>query len=410
MKINSIKVMRGPNFWSNYRQHIIVMKLDLGELEAFPTNKIEGFSERIEQLIPSMYSHRCSEHREGGFFSRIKDGTWLGHVVEHIALEIQTLAGMECGYGRTRSADKEGEYHVIFSYRIEKAGLYAAEASVRIAQALADNVPYDLEKDIEALKRIKAKYGFGPSTQAIVDEAQSRRIPFKRLNNSSFVLFGQGVNQKKIRATMTSSTSHIGVEIACDKNETKQILKSAYIPTPASEVVENEKDLQSTIESIGYPVVIKPINGNHGRGITINIRNINQAREAFKLAKDISDEVLVEKYLTGCDFRFLLINFKLVAVAKRTPALIIGDGQSTIARLIEETNCDPNRGDGHEQILTKIKVDKITSDILSQRNYSLETVTYQIVRNIYCLSMSLCYIVIHEVKSLLRGFIKEILG
>ncbi|MGZ4043333.1 MAG: cyanophycin synthetase [Bacteroidia bacterium] len=239
---------------------------------------------------------------------------------------------------------------------------------------MADNVPYDLEKDIEALKRIKAKYGFGPSTQAIVDEAQSRRIPFKRLNNSSFVLFGQGVNQKKIRATMTSSTSHIGVEIACDKNETKQILKSAYIPTPASEVVENEKDLQSTIESIGYPVVIKPINGNHGRGITINIRNINQAREAFKLAKDISDEVLVEKYLTGCDFRFLLINFKLVAVAKRTPALIIGDGQSTIARLIEETNCDPNRGDGHEQILTKIKVDKITSDILSQRNYSLETV------------------------------------
>lgn len=374
MKINSIKVMRGPNFWSNYRQNIIVMKLDLEDLESFPTNKIAGFSERIEALIPSMYSHRCSEPHEGGFFSRIKDGTWLGHVVEHVALEIQTLAGMDCGFGRTRSSEKEGEYYVIFSYLVEKAGLYAAEAAVRIVQALVDNVPYDLEKDIQALKRLKAKYGFGPSTEAIVEEAKARGIPFRRLNNSSFVLFGQGIYQKKIRATMTSSTSHMGVEIACDKNETKQILKSAYIPTPDSELICDEEELAETVERIGYPVVIKPINGNHGRGITTNIQNLNQAKEAFKLAREISEDILVEKYLQGCDFRFLLINFKLVAVAKRTPAQVIGDGHSTISQLIDQTNCDPARGDGHEKILTKIKVDKITTDILSQKNYTLDTV------------------------------------
>lgn len=374
MKINSIKVMRGPNFWSNYRQNIIIMSLDLEKLEDFPTNKIDGFAERIEKLIPSMYTHRCSEAHEGGFFSRIKEGTWIGHVVEHIALEIQTLAGMDVGYGRTRSDEQPGVYFVIFAYHVEKAGLYAAEAAVRIAQALVDNVEYDMNADIEALKRIKAKYGLGPSTQSIVDEAKSRGIPFKRLNNSSFVLFGQGIHQKKIRATMTSSTSHMGVEIACDKNETKQVLKTAYIPCPSSEVVYDIEDLQSAIDEIGYPLVIKPINGNHGRGITINIHSLEEAKEAFKLAQEISEDVLVEKFMKGDDYRFLVINFKLVAVAKRTPALVTGNGESTINQLIEETNCDPARGDSHENILTKIKIDKITTDILAHKNYTLETI------------------------------------
>ncbi|MBI2720802.1 MAG: cyanophycin synthetase [Bacteroidetes bacterium] len=377
MKIISTKVMKGPNFWSNYRKHIIIMKLDLEELEQSPTNKIKGFSERIEQLIPSMFSHRCSESHEGGFFLRIKEGTWIGHVVEHIALEIQTLAGMDCGYGRTRSDSKEGVYFVIFAYHVEKAGLYAAEAAVRIAQALVDNVPYDINKDIEVLKKLKAKYGLGPSTQSIVEEALERGIPYKRLNNSSMVLFGQGIYQKKIRATLTSSTSHMGVEIACDKNETKTILKSAYIPTPESELVYDDLDLELAVQNVGFPVVIKPINGNHGRGITINIQTLEQAKEAFKLAKEISEDVLVERYLVGADFRFLLINFKLVAVAKRTPAFVIGDGKSTINQLIDETNLDPARGDGHENMLTKIKIDKLTLDILAQKNYTLETIPPQ---------------------------------
>lgn len=217
----------------------------------------------------------------------------------------------------------------------------------------------------------------GPSTQSIVEEALERGIPYKRLNNSSMVLFGQGIYQKKIRATLTSSTSHMGVEIACDKNETKTILKSAYIPTPDSELVYDDLDLELAVQNVGYPVVIKPINGNHGRGITINIQSLEHAREAFKLAKEVSEDVLVERYLVGADFRFLLINFKLVAVAKRTPAFVIGDGKSTINQLIDDTNLDPARGDGHENMLTKIKIDKLTLDILAQKNYTLESIPPQ---------------------------------
>lgn len=374
MKILSIKVMRGPNYWSNYRKNIIVMKLDLENLEFFPTNKIEGFSERIEKLIPSLFKHRCSEPSEGGFFIRVKEGTWMGHVIEHIALEIQTLAGMNCGYGRTRSDKKQGVYNVIFSYTIESAGIYAAKAAVKIAQALVDNTAYDLQKDIDALKKIKDRDGFGPSTQSIIDEAVKRGIPYSRTGKGSGVIFGQGIYQKQIRATMTSSTSCMAVEAACDKNETKEILSRAYIPTPACELISNETELAAAIETVGFPIVIKPVNGNHGRGITTNIFNYEEARSAFKHAQVVSKEVLVEKYLTGCDFRFLVINYKLVAVAHRTPAMITGDGIRTIQELIDATNCDPNRGEGHEKVMTKIKVDKITLDILTEKKFTLKTV------------------------------------
>ncbi|MCE3225534.1 MAG: cyanophycin synthetase [Bacteroidetes bacterium] len=374
MKIISIKVMRGPNYWSNYRKNIIVMKLDIGELEQYPTNKIEGFSARLEKLIPSMYTHRCSESHDGGFFERVKEGTWMGHVIEHIALEIQTLAGMDVGYGRTRSDKKEGVYNVVFSYILERAGLYAAKAAIRVAEALIEGKEYNITEDIEALKKIKASDAFGPSTQSIIDEAVKKGIPYKRLNNSSFVLLGHGIHQKKIRATMTSNTSAMGVEMACDKNETKETLRCAHIPTPASVLIENKKELNEAIKDIGYPIVIKPINGNHGRGITTNIRSLEEAKTAFAIAKEISDEILVEKFVEGYDFRFLLINFKLVAVAKRTPAMVTGNGKMTIQQLIDETNKDPNRGDGHEKILTKIKVDKITQEILVKKNYTLDSV------------------------------------
>jgi len=374
MQITSIKVMRGPNYWSNYRQNIIVMKVDLEEMEHFPTNKIEGFSERIEKLIPTLYAHRCSESHDGGFFSRVKEGTWMGHVIEHIALEIQTLAGMTCGYGRTRSDKKTGVYNVIFSYAIEKAGIYAAKAAVRIAKALINDQAYNIQKDIETLKRIKDRNGFGPSTQSIIDEAKQRGIPFTRTNSDSGILFGHGIYQKRIRATMTSNTSCMGVETACDKNETKEILSKAYIPTPACALIQEEAALMIAIEKIGFPLVIKPINGNHGRGITTNILNHEQAVNAFKHARRVSKEVLVEKFLQGFDYRFLVINFKLVAVARRTPAMITGDGVCTIKELIDQTNCDPNRGEDHEKTLTKIKIDKITLDILRHKNFTLETI------------------------------------
>ncbi|MCW3070612.1 MAG: cyanophycin synthetase [Bacteroidetes bacterium] len=374
MNILDLNIMRGPNYWSNYRQHIIIMKLDIGKYEELPTNKIEGFSERIEKMFPSMFSHRCSEGHEGGFFERIQEGTWMGHVVEHIALEIQTLAGMECGYGRTRSAGATGIYHVIFSYEIENAGLYAAEAAIRIVESLISNTPYDLEEDISQLKRIHRREAFGPSTQSIVNEAKKRNIPYKRLNKGSMIMFGQGIHQKKIRASMTCQTASIGVDLAGDKDETKKLLKKAYIPVPSGEVISDEEGLRDILQEMSFPVVIKPIDGNHGRGITTNIRDVEQAISAFHIAKTISEDVIVERFIEGFDYRFLVINYKLVAVAKRTPAMVMGDGISSISELIEQTNTDPNRGDGHEKIMTKIKVDEVTENILADKGLTLKSI------------------------------------
>lgn len=221
MKIIEIKTLRGPNYWSVRRPKLIQMKLDLEDLETRPTNEIPGFRERLEQLFPSLIEHRCSEGTRGGFFKRVEEGAWMGHVIEHIALELQTLAGMDTGFGRTRGTGKEGEYFVVFSYMEEDAGVYAAKASVRIAQALADNVPYDLTEDIQQLREIREDTRLGPSTGCIVDEAIKRGIPFIRLNKHSLVQLGYGVHQKRIRATIAGTTSSIGVDIACDKEETK---------------------------------------------------------------------------------------------------------------------------------------------------------------------------------------------
>ena len=207
MKILEIKVMNGPNYWSIRRHKLIVMLLDLEDLEEKPTNLIQGFSERIKALLPSLYSHRCSDGVPGGFFQRIDEGTWMGHVIEHIALEIQTLAGMETGFGRTRESPEKGVYHVVFSYYEAKAGIYAAKAAVAIAEALIKGEPYDLEKDIQTMREIREDERLGPSTGSIVEEAIKRRIPYIRLNRSSLVQLGYGVNQKRIRATIASSTA-----------------------------------------------------------------------------------------------------------------------------------------------------------------------------------------------------------
>lgn len=374
MKILETKVMRGPNYWSNYRKKLIVIKLDLGELEDFPTNKIDGFSERIEQLLPSMYEHECSEGHPGGFFHRVETGTWMGHVVEHIALEIQSLAGMACGYGRTRSTNVRGVYHVVFSYEHEKAGLYAAKAAVEIAEALIKDEAYDLQKDIDELAYLKRRYSFGPSTQAIVSEAQKRHIPFKRLSEGSLVTFGYGNKQQRIRAGITGNTSGIGIDLAGDKDATKRLLQSAHISVPKGVLVYDEEDLNDALDRIQFPVVVKPVDGNHGRGITTNVMTKDDALAAFRIAKTISREVIVEEFIQGFDYRFLVINYKLVAVAKRTPAMVMGDGKSTIAQLIEQTNKDPKRGNGHENVMTQIVVDEITEHILEKKNLKLSQV------------------------------------
>lgn len=374
MKIREIRAMRGPNYWSIRRHKLIVMTLDLEEYEEMPTNKIDGFYERLHKMFPGMYEHRCSVGTPGGFFQRVQEGTWMGHVIEHIALEIQSLAGMEVGFGRTRGYGEEGVYHVVFAYLEEKAGKYAARASVRIAEALTENKEYDLEEDIQEMREIRENERLGPSTGSIIEEAVSRGIPWIRLNKYSLCQLGYGINQKRVQATVASTTSSIGVEIACDKEDTKHLLEQAEIPVPKGEIVRSERGLKDAIDYIKYPIVIKPINGNHGRGITINIKNYDDAYEGFKAAKEISRSVIVEKYIVGDDYRLLVIDYKLVAAAKRTPAHVVGDGKSTIQELIDEVNKDPRRGYGHEKVLTMIKVNEMTENILKMNELTIDSV------------------------------------
>ncbi len=374
MKILKIQALRGPNLWSIRRTKLIQMRLDLEELEERPTDKIEGFRERIEALLPSLIEHRCSEGCYGGFFQRVDRGTWMGHVIEHIALEIQTLAGMDVGFGRTRETKTPGIYNVVFNYLEEKVGVYAAKASVRIAEALISGEDYDLSEDIQKMKEIREDVRLGPSTGSIVEEAVSRGIPFLRLGRNSLIQLGAGVNQMRFQATITCKTSNIAVDIACNKEQTKKMLNEASIPVAKGDICYDEEDLQETIDDIGYPIVIKPLDGNHGKGASINVTNWDDAVKGLWHAKEYSRRVIVEKFITGFDFRVLVINNEVVAAAQRVPAHVVGNGKNNIQELIDITNEDPRRGYGHENVLTEITIDKSTERLIENAGYTLDSV------------------------------------
>lgn len=376
MKILKIQALRGPNIWSVQRKKLIQMRLDLEDMELSPTNKIEGFRERIEQMFPTMIEHRCSEGQRGGFFSRIERGTWMGHVIEHIALEIQTLAGMETGFGRTRETKTPGIYYVVFSYTEENVGMFAAESAVSIAEALIAGTAYDLDADIQKMREIRENVRLGPSTGSIVEEAVARDIPWIRLGTNSLVQLGYGINQMRFQATITCKTSSIAVDIACNKEQTKKMLAAASIPVAGGGICVDEEDLTAVISNIGYPIVLKPLDGNHGKGASINVTNWEDAVAGLSYAKKYSNRIIVEKFITGFDFRVLVIDNKLVAAAKRVPANVIGNGKDTIQQLIDTTNLDPRRGYGHENVLTQIDVDRDTEDLLVKLNYTLDTVPH----------------------------------
>lgn len=374
MKIEGIQILRGPNIWSTNRKKLIQMRLNLEELEHKPSNAIDGFYERLKDMFPGMYEHRCSPGIPGGFFQRVVAGTWMGHVIEHVALELQTLAGMNTGYGRTRETKTPGTYNVVFNYLEEKVGVYAAEAAVRIVQALIDGTPYDLDPDIQQMKEIREKTRLGPSTGAIVEEAIARDIPWIRLNSQSLVQLGYGKNQVRFRATMTDKTSSIAVDIAGNKDETKRMLQEQAIPVAKGLTISSVDEVKKAIDYVGFPVVFKPLDGNHGRGATINVKTQEEAIAAYEHAAKISRKVIVEKFITGYDFRVLVIDHKMVAAALRVPANIKGDGISTIAQLIDTVNKDPRRGYGHENVLTEITIDRDTLDLLEKLNCSLDTI------------------------------------
>lgn len=355
------------------------MRLDIGEYEERPTNKIEDFIDRLKSVMPSIKSHGCSYQEEGGFLRRVEEGTWAGHVVEHLALELQTLAGMDTGYGRTRETGEKGVYNVVFSYAEEEVGRFVARAAVRLFIEIAEGAPLDdirseITDDVQKMREIREDVRFGPSTGALVEEAETRDIPFIRLNDQSLVQLGYGIHQKRIQATTTANTNMIAVDIAGNKHATKKLLGDMGVPVPKGFRIRDIDELEKTLESVGFPAVIKPLDGNHGKGATVGINKLDDARAAFEKAKEYSRWVIVEQQLQGADFRALVVNNQLIAVAERMPAHIVGDGKRTIQQLIDETNADPRRGYGHEKVLTLIEIDSQTHRCIRSKGYSLETI------------------------------------
>lgn len=365
--------LMGPNLYAH--RPCIKWKIDIGPFEERPTNTIPGFVDTLKTLIPSLIEHRCSEGVRGGFFSRVEEGTWLGHVMEHVALEVQGLAGIEVGFGRARSADdRPGVYNVLYECEERETGILAGEIAMDLIHAILDGEPYPLAEHVAELRRLYERNSLGPSTRAIVDAAVRRGIPFMRLDEWNLVQLGYGARAKKIQATIASTTRYLGVDIAGNKDKTKSFLGFHGIPVPKGDATRHFDEALRIAGRIGWPVVVKPLDASHGRGIVTNIRNEDELRIAFETAKSYRTSVVVEKYIPGRDFRLLVINHKFVAAAERVPAHVVGDGIHTIARLVEIENQDPRRGEGHEKVLTRIKIDGTTERLLAMRGLTVDSV------------------------------------
>ncbi len=370
------RVYRGPNLWSYEKAiHLVV---DLGSLEEFPTDRLPGFTDNLLRLLPGLRQHSCSRGRRGGFVERLDEGTWLGHVAEHVALALQQAVGHDIRRGKTRQVKgQHGRYHVIYGYVDENVGLAAARLAVRLVNHLVEPDPdLDFAQELEQFILRAERTAFGPSTQAILDEAVARDIPWIRLNQYSLVQLGQGVHQKRVRATMTSATSAIAVDVASDKDLTTRLLGAAGLPVPKQDSVRSVERAVAVADRIGYPVVVKPLDGNHGRGVCLDLGDADAVREAFPVAQEESRRgwVVVESYVEGRDYRCLIIDGRLGAVAERVPAHVIGDGHSTVEQLVEQTNADPRRGVGHEKVLTRIRVDDAALALLKEQGHGPDDV------------------------------------
>ncbi len=378
MKILQTQTLRGPNYWSIRRSKLILLQLDLEELAERPSNTIHGFYDGLVAVLPSLKEHYCSPGCEGGFLSRVQEGTMMGHILEHVALELQTLASMPVGFGRTRQTNTPGVYQVAIEYQIEAAGRYAARAALRLCQSLVYAGTYaaiELEQDLNDLKKLKTEASLGASTEALLQEAEKLDIPWMQLETCDLLQFGYGKYQKRVQASLTSHSNILAVELACDKEKTKKILASMGVPVPLGMTIYAFTELAGAIERLGgYPIVIKPLNGNHGRGITINIKSWEHAEIAYDRAREVSNGTIVEHFYEGRDHRILVVNGKVVAVAERVPAHVVGDGVETIAALVKQENQDVRRGEGHDNILTRIELDDSTDEMLAREGLSLNSI------------------------------------
>ncbi|MCV2872292.1 cyanophycin synthetase [Defluviimonas sp. WL0050] len=388
MKIVSTNVFVGPNVWAGFP--VIRYVVDLGVLEDWPSAKIgEDWINALVEALPGLHEHGCSYREPGGFIRRLREGegTWLGHIAEHVALEIQGVAGSEVTFGRTRSTGVPGQYNLVYQYHQRDVGLEAGQLAIRLLMHLLPDhlkaqVDYEFDPEFDFPDELKSfvlmaqRKEFGPSTGSLVKAAQDRDIPWIRLNDNSLVQFGHGKFQQRIQATITSETKHIAVEISCDKEDTHNMLSDLGLPVPQQRLVYSPTQAVRAANRIGFPVVVKPLDGNHGRGVSINLTEEAQVETAFHEAKSHSKSrgILVESFVTGMDHRMLVVNGELVAVAKRVPGHVVGDGKHTIAELIEIVNSDPRRGIGHEKVLTNLELDNQAERLMADAGYTAETV------------------------------------
>ncbi|MEL7451508.1 MAG: cyanophycin synthetase, partial [Pseudomonadota bacterium] len=389
MKILSTNVYVGPNVWASFP--VIRHVIDLGILEDWPTAKLgEDFINGLLEALPGIHEHGCSYREPGGFVRRLREdeGTWLGHVMEHVAIELQNVAGSDVTFGRTRGTGEEGQYNLVYAYTQRSVGLEAGDLAMQLLlhllpdhlkEQLGDAVPdddFDFAEERDAFIRFAQRNDFGPSTASLVQAAEERGIPWLRLNKYSLVQFGHGKYQKRIQATITSETRHIGVEIACDKEDAHTLLNDLGLPVPAQFVVYNERRAVRAANRIGYPVVVKPLNANHGRGVSTNLTDDDQVRTAYAKAREQgkSRSILIESFIRGMDHRMLVVDGKLVAVAKRVPGHVVGDGEHTIEQLVEIVNSDPRRGIGHEKVLTRIEFDAQAERLMKKAGVEKSTV------------------------------------
>ena len=370
MIIVSSHAYQGKSIYSN--KPVVKLTIDLGKYADTPTKDIEGFNETIQELLPGLEKHCCCMGYEGGFIERLKEGTYLAHVIEHIALELQVILGYDIRFGKTRETGEKGIYNIIYGYENEYAGIEAGRLAFGIIEGiLAGELP-DINKRLKEIRKICIATDFGVSTSAIVNEAQGKNIPVIRLGNGSILQLGYGKYQKRIEATLTENSSCVSVDIACNKELTKSILSEYGIPVPEGKVFKNEQEALEYCEKIGYPVVVKPNYGSHGKGVSINLKNPQEVLEAFKIVREYEDTVLVEKYVKGSYYRVLVVGDEVVAASHRISAHVTGDGASTLRELIKRENSNPMRGEGHEKPLTKINIDKVVEQYLKKRNLTLE--------------------------------------
>ena len=378
MKILQTQTLRGPNYWSIFRSKLIIVRLDLEELADRPSSNIPGFYDGLIAALPSLEEHFCSPGCRGGFLSRVREGTMMGHILEHVALELQTLAGMYVGFGRTRETSTLGVYQVVIEYQNEEAGRYAARAALRLCQSIIDTGSYptvELKKDLDDLTNLRTAAALGASTEALIREAETIGIPWISLDTCDLIQLGYGKHQKRVQAALTSHTNVLGVELACNKENTKKILAHLGVPVPLGQTIYSFRELAETIDALGgYPIVIKPLDGNHGRGITIDIQSWEHAEIAYDRAREVSSGVIVEHFYQGRDHRILVVDGKVVAVAERVPAHVLGNGIDKIATLVAIENKDPRRGEGHDNILTQIQLDAATDEMLVAQGFTVDTI------------------------------------